>query len=270
MERVITGIPGFDTLIEGGLPKGSTTLLTGLPGTGKSIFGLQYICNGAKKGENGIYVYAESSADVLRMQAKQIGLDVDELENSGKIALLSVPLNKKDFDMLSSLSEAKAKINAQRVVFDNLATFAINLNLFTIPMEYAGNMAYEVSKFDTVGQQGTPSAQKEEASVAETVVYRGNPEKRIIYVILDALRNLGTTNLVITFSGSAGKKITVDGVSEFVSDGIVRFYNELIGSRRIRTMTVFKMRNTDHSQFIHDFEIGKGGIKVKPAQKVYE
>lgn len=46
--RVKTGIPGFDELVAGGLPKESNILLTGIPGTGKTIFALQYLYNGAK------------------------------------------------------------------------------------------------------------------------------------------------------------------------------------------------------------------------------
>ena len=56
MDRVATGVAGFDGLVQGGLPAGSNILLTGRPGTGKTIFALQYLYNGALKGENGIYI----------------------------------------------------------------------------------------------------------------------------------------------------------------------------------------------------------------------
>ena len=55
--RVATGIPGFDELIEGGFPKNFVILLAGTPGTGKSIFSLEYIYNGASSlNENGVYI----------------------------------------------------------------------------------------------------------------------------------------------------------------------------------------------------------------------
>ncbi|HIP74098.1 MAG TPA: ATPase, partial [Euryarchaeota archaeon] len=47
MRRVPTGIPGLDNLIQGGFPSGSTILLSGGAGTGKTIFALQYIYSGA-------------------------------------------------------------------------------------------------------------------------------------------------------------------------------------------------------------------------------
>ena len=80
LESCSTSIPGFDDLVEGGFPKGSMILLTGSPGTGKTIFGLQYIYNGAMKGENGIYVCIESTPQSLKIQAARFGMDFDKLE----------------------------------------------------------------------------------------------------------------------------------------------------------------------------------------------
>jgi len=60
MERVQTGIKGFDGLIEGGFPKSSAILLSGTPATGKTIFALQYLVNGIEKfNEKGIYITFE-------------------------------------------------------------------------------------------------------------------------------------------------------------------------------------------------------------------
>ncbi|MDI6807071.1 MAG: ATPase domain-containing protein, partial [Candidatus Aenigmarchaeota archaeon] len=55
VERTSTGIPGLDKLIEGGYPKGSVVLVSGGPGTGKTLLGLQFIYQGAKANEPGVY-----------------------------------------------------------------------------------------------------------------------------------------------------------------------------------------------------------------------
>lgn len=66
-ERVKTGIEGFDQLVQGGFPRGSTVLLCGSPGTGKTIFGLEYLFNGASKfKEKGLYVTFDQSEDSLK------------------------------------------------------------------------------------------------------------------------------------------------------------------------------------------------------------
>ncbi|MEM5815302.1 MAG: ATPase domain-containing protein, partial [Candidatus Aenigmatarchaeota archaeon] len=54
IERIKTLIPGFDELVNGGIPKRNVVLLSGGPGTGKSIFAQQFVFNGLKQNENGI------------------------------------------------------------------------------------------------------------------------------------------------------------------------------------------------------------------------
>ena len=84
MDRVKTGIPGFDELIEGGIPKGFNVLLVGQPGAGKTIFGLQYLVNGAMQGENGLYISLDSPNEMVKSQGRRFGWDIDKLEREGK------------------------------------------------------------------------------------------------------------------------------------------------------------------------------------------
>ena len=56
-----TGIQGFDDLLKGGLKERSSVLITGPPGTGKTVFALQYIIEGAKKGEGGVYITSQET-----------------------------------------------------------------------------------------------------------------------------------------------------------------------------------------------------------------
>lgn len=68
-DRVPTGIEGLDPSIEGGFPRGSLILLAGNPGTGKTVFGAQFLYRGASVyGEPGVYVsFAESRGPSSRM-----------------------------------------------------------------------------------------------------------------------------------------------------------------------------------------------------------
>src|SRR5918996_3631931 len=69
-ERVPSGVSGLDRLMEGGFPKGRSILITGEPGTGKTIFALQYLLEGLRLGEQGIYVAAdEGPGDVIEQAA---------------------------------------------------------------------------------------------------------------------------------------------------------------------------------------------------------
>ena len=240
MERVSTDIPGLDALIEGGFPKGTNILVTGVPGTGKTIFGLGYLYNGALKGETGIYVTLDSRMELLREQGAQFGWDIAEMEKQNKIFFLKVPVDKMRVDLFGMINDVKRSINAKRLVFDSLATLAINFDIFSVPSP-------------------TPR---------EANPYPVTSQRHSIYMIMEYLSVLGTTNLIITYSGEGGR-VSLDGVSEYASDGIVRLFNELIGIKRVRTLSILKMRDTNHSQYIHDFEIDKNGITVKPSGTIY-
>ena len=75
MVRVSTGVEGLDLIINGGLPKNSTTLISGPPGGGKSIFCFQFVYDGAKKGEKCLFLTLDKKVEGLLVQAKQLGFD---------------------------------------------------------------------------------------------------------------------------------------------------------------------------------------------------
>lgn len=269
MDRVTMGIKGFDGLIEGGVPRGSTILLAGSPGTGKTIFALHYLCDGAAKGENGIYVIVDSGElsglSLFKQQAEELGLEVGRYEKEGKITFLTVPLDQRKFDLFNKIEEIRKETNAKRVVFDSITTFMINLDLFSIPMGYTGMVASSV--------EGDATEALSQIDTSGRYSFQASPEKRFVYLAIETLRKSETTNLVVAYGNSTqetGASVTVDGVSEFACDGIIAMYNDLIGSRRIRTMSIIKMRNTNHSPYIHNFDITSNGIVVQPAEQVYK
>ena len=91
MERLPTGIKGFDELVEGGLPSNYSVLVTGAPGTGKSIFALQTLYNNAVAGRSGLYVVfgGKSSENVLREEARALKMNLDALEKKRHIQILN-------------------------------------------------------------------------------------------------------------------------------------------------------------------------------------
>ncbi len=89
LTKVPTGIRGMDEILHGGLPENRTTVVVGSPGTGKSIFCLQFLCEGASNGIPGLLVSCEQSVEALRADAASIGLDLPALEEKGVLTLLS-------------------------------------------------------------------------------------------------------------------------------------------------------------------------------------
>jgi len=123
MERVKSGINGLDNLVNGGFPRGHSVLLCGAPGTGKTIFGLQFVYKGAKNfNENGLYISIEENPLKLKSYAKEFKWDdVEKLEKQKKLEFLRVSPSERKFDIINLVKEKVEEINAKRLVVDSLS-----------------------------------------------------------------------------------------------------------------------------------------------------
>lgn len=131
MERVPTGIEGFDEMISGGLPKSSLSLLTGTCGTGKTTFCAQFLYNGATRfGEKGVYISFEESPEIVKTDMKLFGMDFDTLEAEKKVVFVKYdPYHIEDiFDIIESNVRLTG---ATRVCIDSIS--ALGLYVRDIP-----------------------------------------------------------------------------------------------------------------------------------------
>ncbi|TLZ76583.1 MAG: KaiC domain-containing protein, partial [Methanobacteriota archaeon] len=76
MERLQTGIEGFDAMVQGGLPMGSSVVLQGPPGQEKLLFALTFLADGVKAGGSGLVAISSQSADAALAQLRALGVDV--------------------------------------------------------------------------------------------------------------------------------------------------------------------------------------------------
>ncbi|HNB50349.1 MAG TPA: circadian clock protein KaiC [Anaerolineales bacterium] len=121
-----TGIRGLDEVLQGGLPTGGLTLLSGGPGTGKTLFGLEFLIRGALAGRPGILLTFEEREEALRHYATMFGWDTRVLEEQGMLALIGARFDPDgilsgDFDLGSILAILRHKtetMQAKQVVID--------------------------------------------------------------------------------------------------------------------------------------------------------
>ena len=144
--RCPTGIPGLDTLIDGGLPRNRSILLSGTCGTGKTVFGTQFITNGIiQYNEPGVILTLEQSAEELRKDMLTFGIDLKKHEDQGKLIIIDTSLSHigiknyisnvptvpqgsfsllpDEFDMNKVIDltvQAAQNIKAKRLVIDSL------------------------------------------------------------------------------------------------------------------------------------------------------
>jgi circadian clock protein KaiC len=125
MDRIKTGIKGLDNLIEGGIPKGSFVVVTGRPGTGKTILGSQFLANGVTKfKEKGLFISVEQSREEIISQANQFNWDLERMEKEGKLKIITLNAQKL-FEMkkVEELEELIKKDHYTRVVIDSITSF---------------------------------------------------------------------------------------------------------------------------------------------------
>ena len=123
-----TGVLGFDEITKGGLPRGRTTLLVGGAGSGKTIFALRFLVNGAQNcGEPGIFVAFEESSHRIVANAESFGWNLAELQRKELFFMDAEPspelIQSGNFDLSGMLAALGAKVKqmgARRIVFDAL------------------------------------------------------------------------------------------------------------------------------------------------------
>lgn len=239
ISRVATGIKGFDELVEGGFPKGSFTLISGNPGTGKSIFCMQTAFNVASKGNPALYISFEQTEDVLKEQLLQFGFDFKKV--NGKLKLLFLdPNNPQVMDII--LKEIK-KIKAEFVVIDSLAS------LTSGPSNQTPNF----------------NVQQIMDSVIPIPLDAENLARMKVKLILDTIRTTKATALLTSEIIHGQDGYSRDTLSEFLCDAIILLHS-VEGEEGFRTLSIPKIRLTKQKSGIYSFEMTKKGIIVKSSE----
>ena len=232
IKRVESGIPGLDEILHGGIPQRNVVLLSGGPGTGKSIFGQQYLYHGLKRGEPGILVALEEHPIQIRINMSQFGWDVRSYEERGLFAIVDAftggvgEAAKRERYVVRSIDDIPSFIdvirdairglNAKRVVIDSVTTLYIT-----------------------------------KPAVARAVVMT---LKRV-------LAGLGCTSILVSQISVGERGFGGPGV-EHAADGIIRLDLDEVEGELRRSLIVWKMRGTSHSMRRHPFEITNKGLVV--------
>ncbi len=139
--RIDTGIPGFNELINGGFFELSSILIAGNTGTGKTLFGLYFIIQGARSGEPGIISSFEDTPAELRHYAASLGLELEELEQKELVKIIYTPPSEinscKHTVKLKSIIE---KMGAKRIVLDDISGFDYVFSDPVSKREHVANM----------------------------------------------------------------------------------------------------------------------------------
>src|SRR3989475_363091 len=88
MPRLPTGVPGFDAMVQGGLPVGSSVVLQGPPGQEKLRFALMFLAEGLKSGGSGLVVTSSQSPDAVIAELRELGVNLDSVTNENRLRVV--------------------------------------------------------------------------------------------------------------------------------------------------------------------------------------
>jgi circadian clock protein KaiC len=225
IERLETGIPGFDTVLLGGLPKGRSTLIAGTSGSAKKVLAAQFIAQGIARGQTGVFVTFEETPEDLRRNMLGFGWDIAQWEKDKKWVFVDASPRGKDravfageYDfgaLLARVEHAIKTVKAERVAIDSIgAVFA--------PFQ-------------------------------RTETVRGE-----LLRLTESLKELAVTSVITVERLHDYGDISRFGVEEFVTDNVVILRNTLEGEKRRRTMEVLKLRGVEHGKGEFPFTVIKG------------
>jgi circadian clock protein KaiC len=240
-----TGVPGFDSLFEHGIPEGKAILIEGSPGTGKTIFCLQTAYNTCKEGKKVLYMSFEESEDSLVQHMVDFGWNAVEMQKKGLLRLKRFSAIDIARSVEALLSEAKKEllIATEPILFpkDFDADVVMIDSLTSIASAFSG----EEYRFRIYMEQLFRYLEKKEISsylIKET----------------DVPTHIGTTSS------------DEHGAISFLSDGIICIYNVVYpkGERGV-AIEVLKMRGESFKKVTVKAEIkSKKGLIVYPGQEL--
>lgn len=214
VDKIPTGIPGFDSMAHGGLPRGRTTLVAGSAGSAKTMFAGQYLAAGITEHDDaGVFVTFEEPPDDLRRNFVSLDWDVAQWERDGRWRFVDVSPQPNDeagfvgeWDLgalLARIESAAREVGAGRVVMDSVGA------LFT--------------------QFPDPGRVRAEM-------------RRLVH----GLRALDVTTVITAERTEEYGPISRWGVEEFVAEDVVVLRNILEDEASRRTMQILKFRGTTH------------------------
>lgn len=233
-KRISTGIPELDPFIEGGFAVGKTYLITGNPGTGKSIFCLQFLLSGLAEKEKAVYVAVDEKPGDIVEQAASLGWD------------LSRPIEKKEILILDASAYFGSRAAAGKEKYIDIDKVIGDLSLYVKRMEATRVVIDPVGPL--ILPQGSGSRVQDQSRM-----------------LMHALKNnMTTTNLLTGYTISRSGERSSHGIEEYLVAGTIVLAGRWADRRLIRTLRIEKMRATALDLLEHEFQIVKGkGIALR-------
>ncbi len=233
LPKAPTGIEGFDEITKGGLPKGRPSLVVGGPGSGKTLFSMEFLVNGATEfNEPGVFFSFEETEKELVQNVASLGFDVKALEKKKMLSIDFVKVEASEIvetgeydleGLFVRLGYAIDQIGAKRVVLDTIESI-----------------------FSAFGN---------------SIILRSELRRLFRF-----LKDKGVTAVVTGEKGDG--TFTRNGLEEYVSDAVILLDNGVINDIATRRMRILKYRGSSHGSNEYPFLIDENGFSVLPISTI--
>ncbi|HLC66991.1 MAG TPA: ATPase domain-containing protein [Candidatus Nanoarchaeia archaeon] len=235
-----TKIPGFDALMENGIPEGNAIIIAGGAGSGKTIFCLQALYEAAKLGKRCLYMSFEESTEKLMQHMRDFGWNPDPLIADGKLIIQRF----NPFDITRGVDALLLRAKGELL---------IDIKPVLLPLDFK------------------PDRVVVDSLTAIASAFAGKEDSYRIYIeqLFRFFEELGATSFLITETKQIPTIFSTTGVEEFLADGVVVLYNIKRGNIRENAIEILKLRGAKHQKKIVAMQITDRGIEVFPEQEVF-
>lgn len=229
IDRISSGIRGFDKLTNGGFKLGSVNLIAGGPGSGKTIFAIQFLLSGILNGENGIYItFEEKKEKIFDIMKESFGWDLERYEREKKFIFLEYTPEQVKKVLIEGgglIDNIISKRRIKRLVIDSITSFSL--------------------------------------------LYENELSRKQATLALFELINKWGCTAVLTSQDLSGEEHIISAAAEFEADSITLAYHVKRKGDRIRAVEVLKMRGTDYVEKTVSMDIvPKKGIIINPEEVI--
>ena len=235
MERITTGIDGLDEKIQGGFVIGSVNLVVGKTGTGKTQFCASFLYAGAVKGEASVYITTEEREDDIKEDMLEMfGWDLNAIEQQKLLKFESVKPIFPDKPMGDDMNR--------------------------ITRSYLMNLTNTIA--EAIRAVNAKRVVLDSISILEMFISDKYLARVALMGLTEHLRQLGVTTVLTGEIGETSDGLSGSGIIEYLVDGVLRLDFVPVSEDYKRTLTIRKMRRTNHSTLIHPFEMTPKGLKL--------
>lgn len=235
MERLSTGIIGLDEKIEGGVVKESITLIVGKTGTGKTQFCSSFIYSGALNNEPGVYITTEERVEDIKEDIRSMfNWNFTELEQRGLV-----------------------KFTYVKAIFPEKP---LGDEVNRITKSYLISIRSQIA--EAIKAVNAQRVVLDSVSILELFLQDKYMARVMLFGLVEYFKAMGVTVLMSGEIPETSQGLTGSGIIEYLVDAVIKLDFVPVSEEFKRTLTIRKMRRTDHSTLIHPFEITPDGINV--------